>query len=151
MSYKQPPIKNKFQRGVSGNPGGRPKGRKASPDPGEALYRVFARKMHITENNKRRKVYFAEVMILEIWQNSPPAEDSRAVFALVKLLDWFPVNNEELHHSEMNADAERATQKIQQMIEDRKKKEADDRDAMLASLFGRRRMHRFGAKTLISR
>ena len=62
------------------------------------------------------------------------------------LLDWFPVNNEELHHSEMNADAERATQSIQQMIEDRKKKEADDRDAMLASLFGRRRMHRFGAK-----
>ena len=150
MSYKQPPIKNKFQRGVSGNPGGRPKGRKASPDPGEALYRVFARKMHITENNKRRKVYFAEVMILNLAKLAASG-DSRAVFALVKLLDWFPVNNEELHHSEMNADAERATQKIQQMIEDRKKKEADDRDAMLASLFGRRRMHRFGAKTLISR
>lgn len=150
MSYKQPPIKNRFQRGVSGNPGGRPKGRKASPDPGEALYRVFARKMHITENNKRRKVYFAEVMILNLAKLAASG-DSRAVFALVKLLDWFPVNNEELHHSEMNADAERATQKIQQMIEDRKKKEADDRDAMLASLFGRRRMHRFGAKTLISR
>ena len=140
----------RFQRGVSGNPGGRPKGRKASPDPGEALYRVFARKMHITENNKRRKVYFAEVMILNLAKLAASG-DSRAVFALVKLLDWFPVNNEELHHSEMNADAERATQKIQQMIEDRKKKEADDRDAMLASLFGRRRMHRFGAKTLISR
>ena len=150
MSYKQPPIKNRFQRGVSGNPGGRPNGRKASPDPGEALYRVFARKMHITENNKRRKVYFAEVMILNLAKLAASG-DSRAVFALVKLLDWFPVNNEELHHSEMNADAERATQKIQQMIEDRKKKEADDRDAMLASLFGRRRMHRFGAKTLISR
>ena len=150
MSYKQPPIKNRFQRGVSGNPGGRPKGRKASPDPGEALYRVFARKMHITENNKRRKVYFAEVMILNLAKLAASG-DSRAVFALVKLLDWFPVNNEELHHSEMNADAERATQKIQQMVEDRKKKEADDRDAMLASLFGRRRMHRFGAKTLISR
>ena len=150
MSYKQPPIKNRFQRGVSGNPGGRPKGRKASPDPGEALYRVFARKMHITENNKRRKVYFAEVMILNLAKLAASG-DSRAVFALVKLLDWFPVNNEELHHSEMNADAERATQKIQQMIEDRKKKEADDRDAMLASLFGRKRMHRFGAKTLISR
>ena len=150
MSYKQPPIKNRFQRGVSGNPGGRPKGRKASPDPGEALYRVFARKMHITENNKRRKVYFAEVMILNLAKLAASG-DSRAVFALVKLLDWFPVNNEELHHSEMNADAERATQKIQQMIEDRKKKEADDRDAMLASLFGRRRMHRFGTKTLISR
>ena len=150
MSYKQPPIKNRFQRGVSGNPGGRPKGRKASPDPGEALYRVFARKMHITENNKRRKVYFAEVMILNLAKLAASG-DSRAVFALVKLLDWFPVNNEELHHSEMNADAERATQKIQQMVEDRKKKEADERDAMLASLFGRRRMHRFGAKTLISR
>jgi len=106
--------------------------------------------MHITENNKRRKVYFAEVMILNLAKLAASG-DSRAVFALVKLLDWFPVNNEELHHSEMNADAERATQKIQQMVEDRKKKEADERDAMLASLFGRRRMHRFGAKTLISR
>jgi hypothetical protein len=144
MSNKHPPIKNRFRRGVSGNPGGRPKGRKGSPDFSEALYRVLSRKVEITDNNKSRKVYFAEVMILNLAKLAVRG-DSKAVFALVKLLDWFPVNREHSRDAEMKANAEKTRQKLRQMIENREKTEADERDEVFASLFGRKRMRLFRA------
>lgn len=127
MPYKRPPIKDQFRPGVSGNPGGRPRGRRGSPDVGEALYRVLSRKVEITENNKTRKIYFAEVMILNLAKLAARG-DTKAIFALIKLLDWFPVNNDDLRDAEINADAERAMQKIQQMIEYRKKMEAEEKN-----------------------
>jgi hypothetical protein len=62
---------------------------------------------------------------------------------LIKLLDWFPVNNEDLREGEMKQNADKVRHKIEQMIRNRKEREAAERAELLASLLGRKRVNRF--------
>src|ERR1700712_2837643 len=112
--YKRPPRDKQLRPGVSGNPGGRPKARKASPDFGDALYRVLARKVALTEGNKSRKIYVAEGILINL-AKSGVRGDIKAILALIKLLDWFPVSNEDLREGEMNQNADKVRHKIEQM------------------------------------
>jgi Family of unknown function (DUF5681) len=126
IGYKRPPPDKQFRPGQSGNPGGRPKGRTGAPDFGGALYRVLGRKMTITEYNRARKISLAEVMIIRLAKLAADG-DTKALFGLVKLLDWFPVNNDDLYHAQMEEDGDRALQKIRTMIEQRKAREAEEK------------------------
>jgi hypothetical protein len=118
VGYKRPPRDKQFRPGQSGNPGGRPKGLRGAPDIGGALYRVLGRRMTITEHNRARKISLAEVMILRLGKQAADG-DTKAIFGIIKLLDWFPVNNDEARFLEMHANAERTRQKIKAMIEQR--------------------------------
>jgi hypothetical protein len=69
--------------------------------------------------------------------------DIKAILALIKLLDWFPVNNEDLRGSEMKENADKVRHKIEQMIRNRQEREAAERAELLTSLLGRKRAKRF--------
>jgi hypothetical protein len=126
VGYKRPPRDKQFRPGQSGNPGGRPKRRPAGPDISGALYRVLGRRTTITENNRARKVSLAEVMILRLGKHAAEG-DTKAIFGIIKLLDWFPVNNDEARFLEMKANADFVRQKIKTMIEQREAREAEEK------------------------
>jgi hypothetical protein len=124
--YKRPPRAMQFRPGQSGNPGGRPKGRTAAPDFGGALYRVLGRKMTITEYNRARKISLAEVIIMRLGKLAADG-DTKAIFGLIKLLDWFPADNDDLRFAEMKANADKVRHKIKTMIEQREAREAEEK------------------------
>ena len=58
--YGKPPKRSRFQKGRSGNPKGRPKGRK---NKGSVVREVIERKVTIRENGKTRKVTVFEALV----------------------------------------------------------------------------------------
>jgi Family of unknown function (DUF5681) len=63
VGYGRPPVHTRFKAGQSGNPNGRPKGRKKM---GDLLRDALAKRIPIREGNSLRNVSRAEAMILAL-------------------------------------------------------------------------------------
>jgi hypothetical protein len=59
VGYRKPPVSGQFKPGQSGNPKGRPKGRK-SPD--QVIADLFSRKVTILEGGKKKKISHMEAL-----------------------------------------------------------------------------------------
>ena len=72
--YKQPPTGSRFQKGQSGNPRGRPRGRKS-----EIPYdSVLGRMVTIREDGRERRVTAAEAFLLQLTQKGLAGDSSAA-------------------------------------------------------------------------
>ena len=79
VGYGKPPTQTQFQKGVSGNPRGRPKGSKNL----KALARkVMNTKVTIRENGKTRTVSKAEAMLMAVFNRGLGGDASAARVSL---------------------------------------------------------------------
>ena len=67
VGYKRPPVHTRFQRGQSGNPRGRPSGRKSFQT---LLNELLAQKISIREGDKVRRVTRAEAIMIAMINQS---------------------------------------------------------------------------------
>lgn len=80
VGYGRPPIHSRFQKGKSGNPSGRPKGRKGTKT---HLEEAMTRKMTMVVNGKRRRVTVEEAVIMNFAHAA--LKDYRAAEKFLKL------------------------------------------------------------------
>jgi hypothetical protein len=82
VGYGRPPIHTRFKPGHSGNPTGRPKGRRNAKT---VVSRVLNQKITVRENGKIRKLTKLEAMLLAATTKAIKG-DSRALNAIVALM-----------------------------------------------------------------
>lgn len=63
VGYKNPPMKGRFKKGVSGNPSGRPQGRRSFKT---ELREVLDAKVVVTEQGRKSKVSTTHAMLLRL-------------------------------------------------------------------------------------
>jgi hypothetical protein len=81
VGYKSPPVANQFKKGVSGNPAGRPKGRRSFKT---ELREVLDAKVVVTEGGHKSKVSTTHAMLLRLRQQALNG-DVRAIDRLLLL------------------------------------------------------------------
>lgn len=89
VGYGKPPKATQFRKGQSGNPKGRPKGRKNAAT---VLNEVLAEKVTINENGQRRKVTKLEAAFKQV-VNGAITGDNKSSRLLIQIL---PLLNAEL-------------------------------------------------------
>jgi len=97
VGYGKPPKAHQFGPGQSGNPKGRPS---ASRNAGKLLCDRLFERVTITQNGRRIRIPYLEVIILRLRQKAVEG-DARAMDQLIRLL---PVME---HHQEIREDGER--------------------------------------------
>jgi hypothetical protein len=85
VGYGRPPKTGQFPSGRSGNPRGRPKGKRGV---GAVLHDLMTAKITVTERGKSRRVSRLEVMLLQL-ANDATRGDQRAVKLLLELTDRY--------------------------------------------------------------
>lgn len=75
----RPPLHTQFKTGQSGNPRGRPKGRKSSA---QILDELLSRKVKVGEGSSRRSMTMEEVMMRRICQRAANGELKYVEFVL---------------------------------------------------------------------
>lgn len=79
--YKQPPVGTRFQKGRSGNPRGRPRGRK-STIPYDSL---LGQMVTIREDGRERRVTAAEAFLLQLTQKGLAGDSASARASLAAI------------------------------------------------------------------
>jgi hypothetical protein len=79
VGYCRPPVENQFKPGQSGNPKGRPKGRKSEA---KMLDEVLQRKVAIREAQGRRKITVLEAILHRFAEDSLKGNTKSAAFLL---------------------------------------------------------------------
>ncbi len=82
VGYKKPPKATQFAKGQSGNPSGRPKGKR---NWATVLHAALEQKVTITENNGQRKVSKLEAATMQL-VNKAAAGDQHAIRLLLQLV-----------------------------------------------------------------
>ena len=90
VGYGRPPAKYRFQKGVSGNPKGRPKG---TQNFATLFMKVMAKFVTITENGKRKKISRLEAAATQL-ANDAARGDKKAIQLAVPLLQMFEASIE---------------------------------------------------------
>lgn len=67
VGYKKPPVASQFKKGVSGNPAGRPRGRRSFRT---ELREVLDAKVVVTEAGRKSKVSTTQAMLLRLRQQA---------------------------------------------------------------------------------
>ena len=116
----RPPFETRFQRGKSGNPNGRPKGKKV-PSFLEALAARAEETVIITEKGRRKSVPGTVALAAQMFQRAFTSVKDAA--QLAKLLQQLPPDTESSAR-EQHEDADRALQKVKDMVERRKQLES---------------------------
>lgn len=80
VGYKKPPKDRRFQKGVSGNPKGRPK---HPTNPREAVNKIMSEMHSITINGKKKKIPALEVICRQLCAKAMKG-DSKATELLLK-------------------------------------------------------------------
>jgi hypothetical protein len=96
VGYGRPPREHRFKEGQSGNPKGRPKGRKNEDT---ILHEILYRKISITEGGRTRKAPYIEVMLLRFAKDALHGDAKAAAFLLNRYgarVQGDAVENEEL-------------------------------------------------------
>jgi hypothetical protein len=83
VGYGKPPKQNRFQKGQSGNPRGRPKG---SLNVATALERELNQRVMVKENGQSRSITKFEAAIKQL-VNKAASGDAKAIQFLVNLLN----------------------------------------------------------------
>jgi Family of unknown function (DUF5681) len=81
VGYRNPPLGSRFRKGQSGNPKGRPRGRR-SELPYEA---VLGRELIIRENGRERRVTAAEAFLLQLTKRGLDGDSAAARAAIAAL------------------------------------------------------------------
>ena len=86
VGYGKPPVASRFKPGQSGNPRGRPRGRKSLP---KELQDTLALKITVTEGGKQRRITMQEAIIRGL-VNDAVRRDVKAVRLILQLLERVP-------------------------------------------------------------
>ena len=81
----RPPLRTRWKRGQSGNPRGRPKGRRSI---GKVLHDVTEQKVTVTENGKTRRMSAFEVMMRQLAKDAMQ-KDQGALKLFVSMMDRY--------------------------------------------------------------
>ena len=81
--YRNPPLASRFRKGQSGNPRGRPRGRRREL-PYEA---VLGQKVIIRENGRERRVTAAEAFLLQLIKRGLDGDSAAARAAIAAIGD----------------------------------------------------------------
>ena len=79
IGYRKPPIETRFKPGTSGNPKGRPKGRRNLK---RAAQEVFTSKVLVREGGKARRVTRLEALLLTTMERGLKGNDRAAQSAI---------------------------------------------------------------------
>ncbi len=90
VGYGRPPKATQFAPGKSGNPRGRPKGRRSI---GAILQDILRQKIAVTENGKTRRIPTLEVMFRRL-VNDAMRRDPTALKLLLPLIDRYAASPE---------------------------------------------------------
>lgn len=82
IGYRKPPARNRFKKGKSGNPTGRPKG---TPNFATALERALGEQVVVNEGGQRRTVTKLEATVTQL-ANKAAMGDLRAIKQLVPVV-----------------------------------------------------------------
>jgi hypothetical protein len=85
VGYRRPPKATQFEKGISGNPRGRPKG---SRTVGAVLQDILRQKIAVTENGKTRRLPALEVILRRL-ANDAMRSEPRALKLLLALYDRY--------------------------------------------------------------
>ncbi len=85
VGYKRPPKQSRFKKGKSGNPKGRPKGRK---NLSTHLYRILNERILIKEGDKVCKITKGEAMLKSLMQKALKG-DAKAINLMMVALRQF--------------------------------------------------------------
>lgn len=85
VGYRRPPKSGQFKKGVSGNPGGRPRGSRNM----RSVFRdVMRQKISVTENGKTRRIPALEVMLRRL-ANEAMRSDPRALRLILPMIERY--------------------------------------------------------------
>lgn len=79
VGYGRPPAEHRFKAGQSGNPKGRPKGKK---NPDKMLRELLDRKISIRESGQVKRITFLEAMFLRFAEDALRGNVKSAAFLL---------------------------------------------------------------------
>lgn len=101
VGYGKPPVNRRFQKGLSGNPRGRPRGAR---NLSTLLEGALNEKVTVKEGDQRRKISKREAMVKQL-ANKAASGDHRSIQLLVALLQQLEARREASGAQTINFDA----------------------------------------------
>lgn len=87
IGYAKPPAETRWKKGQSGNPRGRPKGRRGMK---QIVQKEAQRKVTVTENGRRRSLPASDVVIRKVFSQALAGEQAAAKLVLSYLEKFLP-------------------------------------------------------------